>query len=142
MGVPANPAKEKTFLAVPYKEKERAKKFGAKWDKENKLWFAPEGTDLTPLAAWMPEKTPVPEPSMLPPMAQQEEFAHALENAGLDLRGKAPIMDGQIHRVPLIGRNGGELDGAYSAIWMNGLPVGCRISVPAKKRPGPPRAIP
>ena len=109
MGVPTAPAKEKTFLAVPYKEKEQAKKFGAKWDKENKLWYAPEGTDLTPLAAWMPEKAPVPEPSMPP----QEEFANALEQAGLDLRGKAPIMDGQIHRVPLIGRNGGDLDGAY-----------------------------
>ena len=109
MGVPSNPAPEKTFLAVPYKEKEQAKKLGAKWDKDNKLWYAPEGTDLTPLAAWMPEKAPVPEPSMPP----QEEFAHALGQAGLDLRGKIPIMDGQIHRVPLIGRNGGELDGAY-----------------------------
>lgn len=55
--VPANLAKEKTFLSVPYKEKDQAKKLGAKWDKENKLWFAPEGTDLTPLAAWMPEKS-------------------------------------------------------------------------------------
>ncbi len=109
MGVPAAPATEKTFLAVPYKEKERAKKFGAKWDKENKLWYAPEGTDLTPLAAWMPEKAPAPERSMPP----QEEFARALEEMGLDLRGKTPIMDGQIHRVPLIGRSGGDLDGAY-----------------------------
>ena len=127
MGVPAAPAKEKTFLAVPYKEKERAKKFGAKWDKENKLWYAPEGTDLTPLASWMPEKSPVPEPSMPP----QEEFANALEQAGLDLRGKAPIMDGQIHRVPLIGRNGGDLDGAYCgylderpAGWMQNFSAG------------------
>lgn len=109
MGVPAAPAKEKTFLAVPYKEKEQAKKLGAKWDKENKLWFAPEGTDLNQLSAWLPKKSLVPEPSMSP----QEEFAHALENSGLDLRGKTPIMDGQIHRVPLIGRNGGDLDGAY-----------------------------
>ena len=122
-----NAAKEKTFLAVPYKEKERAKKLGAKWDKDNKLWYAPEGTDLTPLAAWMPEKAPVPEPAMPP----QEEFAHALEQAGLDLRGKAPIMDGQIHRVPLIGRSGGELDGAYCgylderpAGWMQNFSAG------------------
>lgn len=127
MGVPAAPAKEKTFLAVPYKEKERAKKLGAKWDKDNKLWYAPEGTDLTPMAAWMPEKVPVPEPSMAP----QEEFAHALEQAGLDLRGKTPIMDGQIHRVPLIGRDGGDLDGAYCgylderpAGWMQNFSAG------------------
>ncbi|MDR2054480.1 MAG: DUF5710 domain-containing protein [Desulfovibrio sp.] len=127
MGLPTNPATEKTFLAVPYKEKERAKKLGAKWDKDNKLWYAPEGTDLTPLAAWMPEKAPAPEPSMPP----QEEFAHALEQAGLDLRGKAPIMDGQIHRVPLIGRSGGDLDGAYCgylderpAGWMQNFSAG------------------
>ena len=127
MGLPAAPATEKTFLAVPYKEKERAKKLGAKWDKENKLWFAPEGTDLTPLAKWMPEKAPAPELSMLP----QEEFANALENAGLDLRGKSPIMDGQIHRVPLIGRNGADLDGAYCgylderpAGWMQNFSAG------------------
>ena len=127
MDMPFVQATEKTFLAVPYKEKEQAKKLGAKWDKENKLWYAPEGTDLTPLAAWMPEKTPVPEPSMSP----QEEFAHALEQAGLDLRGKAPIMDGQIHRVPLIGRSGGDLDGAYCgylderpAGWMQNFSAG------------------
>ena len=131
MGVPTDPAKEKTFLAVPYKEKERAKKFGAKWDKDNKLWYAPEGTDLAPLATWVPEmtleKAPVPEPFMLP----QEEFARALEDAGLDLRGKAPIMDGHIHRVPLIGRSGGDLDGAYCgylderpAGWMQNFSTG------------------
>lgn len=127
MGVPTNPAREKTFLAVPYKEKEQAKKLGAKWDKDNRLWYAPEGTDLTPLAAWMPEKTPVPEPSMSP----QEEFANALEQAGMDMRGKTPIMDGQIHRVPLIGKNGGDLDGAYCgylderpAGWMQNFSAG------------------
>lgn len=119
MGLPANPAKEKTFLSVPYKEKEQAKKLGAKWDKENKLWYAPEGTDLTPLAAWMPEKAPVPEPSLAP----QEEFAKTLEDFGLDLRGKAPIMDGQIHRVPLIGRSGGDLDGAYCG-YLDECPAG------------------
>lgn len=111
MGVPANTAKEKTFLAVPYKEKEQAKKLGAKWDKENKLWYAPEGTDLNQLSTWLPEKAKTPEPMRtLPP---QEEFALALEQAGLDLGGNSPIMDGAIHRVPLIGGKRGELDGAY-----------------------------
>lgn len=119
MGVPANPATEKTFLAVPYREKERAKKLGAKWDKESKLWYAPEGTDLTPLASWMPEKAPAPEPSLAP----QDEFAHALEKFGLDLRGKEPIMDGQIHRVPLIGKSGGDLDGAYCG-YLDDRPAG------------------
>ena len=122
-GLPVDPAKEKTFLDVPYKEKEQAKKLGAKWDKEEKRWYAPEGTDLTPLAAWMPQNTPAVEPSVSPGMAPQEEFAQALENFGLDLRGKAPVMDGQIHRVPLIGENAGELDGAYCG-FLDGRPAG------------------
>lgn len=125
-------ATEKTFLAVPYKEKEQAQKLGAKWDKENKLWYAPEGTDLNQLSAWLPEKTKTPEPARtLPP---QEEFALALEKAGLDLDGKAPIMDGAIHRVPLIDGKRGELDGAYSGFlderpagWMQNFSTGEKV---------------
>lgn len=121
MGVPANPAREKTFLTVPYKEKEQAKKLGAKWDKENKLWYAPEGTDLNQLSVWLPENARTPEPlRTLPP---QEEFALALEKAGLDLGGKTPIMDGAIHRVPLIDGKRGELDGAYCG-FLNERPAG------------------
>ncbi|MEG6502659.1 MULTISPECIES: zincin-like metallopeptidase domain-containing protein [unclassified Desulfovibrio] len=111
MGLPANPAKEKTFLAVPFKEKNQAKKQGAKWDKDNKLWFAPEGTDLNQLSRWLPENAPKPEQKRT--LSPQEEFALALKQVGLDLDGKAPIMDGAIHRVPLLGGNRGELDGAY-----------------------------
>lgn len=129
MGVPANPATENTFLAVPFKEKEQAKNLGAKWDKDNKLWYAPEGTDLNLLSAWLPEKAVAPEPkTTMPP---QEEFSRALEQFGLDLGGKEPIMDGQIHRVPIIGKSRGDLDGAYCGFlderpagWMQDFSVG------------------
>ena len=64
-------------------------------------------------------------------MSPQEEFANALEQAGMDLRGKTPIMDGQIHRVPLIGRSGSDLDGAYCGFlderpagWMQNFSAG------------------
>lgn len=121
MGVPANPASEKTVLAVPYREKEAAKRLGAKWDKEIKKWYAPEGTDLNPLAKWMPDKDNALEPlNILPP---QEEFALALAKAGLDLRGQAPVMDGEIHRVPLIDGKNGELDGAYCG-YLDDRPAG------------------
>ena len=121
MGVPANPAKEKTFLAVPYKEKEQAKRLGAKWDKENKLWFAPEGTDLAKLAAWLPEQVKAPAP--LRTLSPQEEFSAALIDAGLDLQGKDPIMDGAIHRVPLFTGKHNELDGAYCG-YLDDRPAG------------------
>lgn len=132
MGVPANPAQEKTFLAVPYKEKEQAKKLGAKWDKESKLWYAPEGADLNQLSAWLPENTKTPEP--VHTLSPQEEFAQALEKAGLDLGGKAPLMDGAIHRVPLVGGKTGELDGAYCGFlddrpagWMQNFSSGEKV---------------
>lgn len=119
--LPVNPALEKTFLTVPYKEKEQAKKLGARWDKESKLWYAPEGTDLNPLAAWLPERSVTPE--RLRTLSPQEEFAQALRKAGLDLGGEAPVMDGAIHRVPLIEGKAGALDGAYCG-YLDDRPAG------------------
>ena len=127
MAVPGNPASEKTFLAVPYKEKEQAKKLGARWDKDQKSWYAPQGTDLAPLAKWMPELK-APEP-VLPTLSPQDEFAKALAGMGLDLGGKAPVMDGKIHRVPVVGRPGG-LDGAYCG-YTDGVPAGWGENYPA-----------
>lgn len=49
------PAPEKTWLKVPFKQKELAKAAGARWDRDEKSWYAPEGTDLNPLAHWLPE---------------------------------------------------------------------------------------
>ena len=54
MSLPERPAPEKTFLSVPYREKNEAKALGAKWDKQEKSWYAPEGTDLSKLRDWMP----------------------------------------------------------------------------------------
>ena len=53
-----NPAQEKIFFTVPFTDKAAAKKAGAKWDREGKCWYAPEGADLDKLTAWLP--TPAP----------------------------------------------------------------------------------
>lgn len=111
-------AKDVTWLTVPYSEKNAAKKAGARWDPAKTLWYAPAGADLTPLKQWLPEKAPVPEPRMNP----REEFAAALQEAGLDLGGTLPEMDGRIHRVPLVGRPQGK-DGAYVG-YLDGRPSG------------------
>ena len=39
-------------LNVPYKEKDDAKRLGAKWDPTKKVWFVPDGADPTPFAKW------------------------------------------------------------------------------------------
>ena len=113
------PADQKAFLAVPYREKGRAKAAGARWDPEAKLWYAPEGADMTKLKGWLPEKTP----EVAPTMPRQVEFALALKAAGLDLDGQEPVMDGKIHRTPLLDGATGKLDGAYVG-YLDGIPAG------------------
>ena len=46
----------KIYLQVPFVEKEAAKALGAKWDHIKRSWYAPEGVDLAPLQAWLPEE--------------------------------------------------------------------------------------
>ncbi|MEA4896386.1 MAG: zincin-like metallopeptidase domain-containing protein [Oscillospiraceae bacterium] len=111
------PAPHKIYLAVPYREKDRAKAAGAKWDTQAKLWYAPEGADMTKLGAWLPRQEPTPAKTMDP----REEFAQALRAAGLELSG-APVMDGKIHRVPVTGRPH-AVDGAYQG-FLDGHPAG------------------
>lgn len=111
-------AKVVTWLSVPYREKNAAKKVGAQWDPGWARWYAPAGTDLTPLKKWLPVKQIVSEPKMNP----REEFAAAILEAGLDLGGKLPEMDGKLHRVALAGRPQGK-DGAYLG-YLDGRPSG------------------
>jgi len=113
------PADQKVFLAVPYREKGRAKAVGANWDPEAKLWYAPEGADMAKLKGWLPEKMPEAAPVMPP----QVEFALALKAAGLDLSDQEPVMDGKIHRTPLVDGTADKLDGAYVG-YLDGIPAG------------------
>ncbi|WP_043644269.1 zincin-like metallopeptidase domain-containing protein [Fundidesulfovibrio putealis] len=117
---PSQTATGKVFLAVPFREKNLAKAAGAKWDVEAKMWYAPEGADLDKLKSWLSkDKAPAPHKSM-PPV---EEFAQALRAAGLDLKGQSPIMDGKIHRVPVLGGKPQARDGAYQG-HLDGVPNG------------------
>jgi antirestriction protein ArdC len=111
---------EKTWLNVPYTQRYLAKDAGAKWDGEAKLWYAPAGSDLKAFERWMPDNALTAEKAALSP---QEEFARALQDAGLDLKGQMPLMDGQIHRVPLLDSRSGKLNGSYKA-FLDGIPAG------------------
>ena len=114
-------AEEKIWLNVPYKEKNAAKGCGAKWDSREKRWYAPVGADLNGLAAWLPDKDhkPAAAPMVIDP---REEFSRALLDAGLKLE-TYPVMDGQIHRVPVMGGKSGAKDGAYCG-YEDGRPNG------------------
>ena len=114
---PATPAPARTYLAVPFAEKDEAKALGARWDKEAKSWYVPPDVDRAPLARWLPDRTPAV--AMRDPQA---EFADALHTAGLRLDG-APVMDGQLRRVPVEGDRAGERSGAYVG-HLDGHPAG------------------
>lgn len=115
----AMPKTEKTYLAVPFKDKDEAKKAGAKWDKAQKSWFAPEGISHEPLQRWMQDRSAEPSAPKLTP---KEEFAQALEDAGFILNGE-PKMDGSRQRLQVKGDGANEKSGAYKA-FEDGHPAG------------------
>lgn len=43
---------EKTFITVPFKQKDEAKALGAKWDRQEQSWYVPAGVDPAPFAKW------------------------------------------------------------------------------------------
>lgn len=42
-------------LNVPFDEKDEAKRLGARWDAQKKVWFVPDGMDAGALARWIPK---------------------------------------------------------------------------------------
>ena len=47
---------ETVYLEVPFPEKDRAKAAGARWDPRKIQWYAPPGTDLSPLETWIKQR--------------------------------------------------------------------------------------
>jgi hypothetical protein len=50
----------KTYLTVPYKEKDEARRNGARFDLARKKWFVENLPDLEPFLKWMPEHMKLP----------------------------------------------------------------------------------
>ncbi|WP_226997767.1 DUF5710 domain-containing protein [Moraxella bovoculi] len=111
----ANITAENRRLFVPYEQKDVASSLGARWDKENKYWYAPAGSDLDKFKPWLTE--PVRE--FISPEA---EFARQLEAHGLHLESGHPIMDGCWHRLKVDGDRTGK-SGAYIG-HLDGVPRG------------------
>lgn len=109
--------KPRIFIAVPFAEKDEAKAAGAKWDRQQKSWYIPDGLDAATFSKWS-----APEKASAPPLSPVEEFAETLKVNGLQLRG-APVMDGEWHRVSVDGDKKGQLSGSYRG-FLDGRPSG------------------
>jgi putative DNA primase/helicase len=110
---------ERHYLAVPFEEKNAAKAAGAKWDRKAKAWYAPDGVDLSKLAAWNTSSGKAPETPLVPP---QVEFAQSCRDHGLSIQGDI-VMDGQWHRVSVDGDKKGQESGSYRG-YLDGRPSG------------------
>lgn len=116
---PEKPMPSRTYLAVPYAEKNEAKAQGAKWDKEAKAWYAEAGVDVATsgLARWSLDKPGVVKEKE--PDTPEAQFLQALKDARLDVAAAKdkkthPVDDGKIHRVPTVGEKDGGTSGAYA----------------------------
>lgn len=107
-------------LRVPFAEKDAAKEAGCRWDKEQKTWYAPPGTDLNKIAQW-PQKL-----EQRPELSPRDELANTMTGKyGFVLSGAHPIMDGKPHRIEVVGDdpNKHQQSGFY-VIHNDGVPAG------------------
>jgi putative DNA primase/helicase len=87
------PQAERTYLAVPYNEREEAKALGAQWDGAKKAWYVGPEVDRTKITKW--ELRHQPEPTLDP----RAEFAKVLRSLGGIVEGDHPIMNGEPQRL-------------------------------------------
>lgn len=118
------------WLAVPPEQRQAARTAAGRlvdgrsaivWSKEDQLWYARPGADMTRLRDWLPNRS-IRSGGGDP----QSEFLDALTKAGLVLDG-LPVMDGQRHRVPVLDGKKGNRDGVYRG-FLDGHPAGWFIN--------------
>ncbi|CCD29345.1 Putative DNA primase traC [Candidatus Glomeribacter gigasporarum BEG34] len=109
---------ERTYLFVPFNEKEEAKALGARFDAQRKAWYVPDHLDLSSFKRW------VEPPRALTEQEIHDQFTQALEAAGLVVSGIVQ-MDGQWHKTTVsTSRNTKALKGAYRCEIVDGAARG------------------
>ena len=109
-------AKEKTWLAVPYEEREEAKALGGRlkdgqfaidFDEYKKCWFALPGADLSKLSQWLPEnRVSVSTDDM------EAQLELVLQAHGFVIEGSLQL-NGSIKRVRTSEDKSGQRSGVY-----------------------------
>lgn len=100
-------AEANTRLYTTYTQKDEVKALGAKWDNDNRYWYAPKGEDLAKFANFLNEPNQAksyskPSANLTPEFDTNKaiaDFATFLENNGVELPSGHPKDDGQYHRV-------------------------------------------
>ena len=111
---------ERVYLIVPYIERQDAKAAGAKWDKVRKSWYVLEDISIEKIKRWLPENV---SNQQMPALSPREEFSEMLKSMGCLLSEGHPIMDGNKHRITVVGDKMGEQAGFYVG-HLDGHPAG------------------
>ena len=121
--------KEKTWLIIPYSQKDTAKSIvgklddgtpGLAWDKVDKCWYARPGVASDKIKSWLPENTYSKQESSMSPV---DEFKETLISLGAIISSNHPIMDGKPHRITAEGDKAGEKTLFYVG-HLDGVPAG------------------
>lgn len=96
---------ERQYLAVPFTEKETAKKNGARWDQDNKSWYVLDIKNKPSLAKYLPN-------IKIGGGKRIEDFILSAQSIGLDM-SSADLKPGKRHRVSLSGKSSKDKDGEY-----------------------------
>jgi len=122
-------AVEKTWLVVPYEQRETVKALAGRlpdggkaveWDKNQKSWYASPGANLDKLKPWIAQENSV---RQQPGITPEQEFSDVLRSMGCLVTGDHPIMDGKKHRIQCEGDKKGEKAGFYVG-YLDGCPAG------------------
>ena len=124
-------ATERTRLSIPFDDRQRAIRAVGKladgsnaldYVKEEKVWYAQPGANLSRLKEWIFDPNKVIEEPPLDIQAIEDEFTAWLEERGAII--KDPIeFDGQKHYVDTVDGKAGSKKGVYAA-FLDGRPAG------------------
>lgn len=124
-------ATERTRLSIPFDDRQRAIRAAGKladgsnaldYVKEEKVWYAQPGANLSRLKEWIFDPNKVIEEPPLDIQAIEDEFTAWLEERGAII--KDPIeFDGHKHYVDTVDGKAGSRKGVYAA-FLDGRPAG------------------
>ena len=88
-------ADSKTYLNVPFAQKDAAKALGARWDAANKKWYAPGDKDIALFAQWQTQSGGAVSaaPSKPKTQAAATKTASSTNNAGAGVITQAADKD-------------------------------------------------
>lgn len=113
-----------TYLNAPYKDREKVKALGARWDPEQRQWYVPHGRDLAGFEPWLPVASALPAASVAvrpaPLVASEPPAPWALgsEDGGLAGAGSALPAAASLSLSQLLGGVTQAVAQAYRAgVW-------------------------